>query len=129
MNPWLRIVVIGAVSLLAFNVVAAFSSKFTGIPYSYAMIGSALIYLGVGYFAARATDSVGMAALAAGIVGLFEGTLGWRLSSMIGPVVPPEPLGDDPIRAFALVVTVALVAAIAVAIGAVGGMIGRRRLA
>lgn len=84
MHPWLRIVVIGAVSLLAFNVVASFASQFTGIPYSYAVIG---------------------------------------------PVVPPEPLGDDPIRTFAVVVTVALVVASAVAIGAVGGMIGRRQLA
>jgi hypothetical protein len=129
MNGWLRIVVLGAISILAFNVVASVSSKFTGIPYTYAVIGSALIYFAVGFFAVRASESVGMAALAAGLVGLVEATLGWRLSKLIGPVVPAEPVADDPIRTFAVVATVVMVSAIAVAIGAVGGMVGKRQLA
>jgi hypothetical protein len=129
MNGWLRIVVLGAISILAFNVVASVSSKFTGIPYTYAVIGSALIYFAVGFFVVRATGSVGQAALGAGVVGLVEGTVGWRLSQMIGPVVPPDAMGDDPIRTFAVVATVVMVSAIAVAIGAVGGMVGKRQLA
>jgi hypothetical protein len=124
-NPWQRIVVIGAVAILAFDIVASFASRLTGFPYIYASVGSWLIYAGVGYFAAKVTGLVGRAALAAGMVGFVESTLGWGVSRVIGPVAP-DPSPDLPL-VVTLAVTSVLVVVIASAIGAVGGVVGKRQ--
>ena len=126
MNPWQRVVVIGSVAILAFDIVASFASRLTGFPYIYASVGSWLLYAGVGYFAAKATGLVGRAALAAGMVGFVESTLGWGLSRVIGAAPPPSP--DLPL-VVTLAVTSVLVVVIASAIGAVGGVVGKRQAA
>lgn len=128
MSVWLRVVAIGGVAIVAFDTLAAVASKLAGFPYGYATVGSWLIYFGVGYFAAKASSSVRRAALAAGIVGAVEATLGWGVSWLIGPGQPPGSSDQVPV-ALTLGVTIIIVIATASAIGAIGGLLGKRRLA
>ncbi len=124
MSEWLRVVIIGSVIVVAFDAAASIASSWLGFPYTYATAGSWLIYFGVGYVAAGATRSVGRAALAAGIVGSIEATLGWAVSWVIGPGRPPE---GSSYTLGSLVVAVPLVVAVASVIGSIAGVIRTRR--
>jgi hypothetical protein len=73
---------------------------------------------------------VGRAALASGIVGAVESTLGWGLSLLLGAGGPiPDNVLKTPFLALGLVVMVFTVTFTASVCGAVGGWIGKRRLA
>lgn len=127
MNAWQRVVSIGAVTIVAFDAIASAASKALGFPYAHAIYGEMLIYLAVGYFAARSTGNVGRAALAAGMVGAVEGTLGWWASWIIGPGrLPGNPSGVE--FALELAWGFVFVVGIASVVGAIAGLAGRRRV-
>ena len=72
---------------ILFDVVASFASKYLGVPYVLASLGSLLIYGITGYFTGRVA-SPSHAAMAGAVVGLSESTVGWYVSWIIGPGRP-----------------------------------------
>lgn len=121
-TAWLRIALPGSIAIVLFDVVAAFASRGLGFRYANASFGSWLIYLVIGYLAARHSGKLMDAALAAGASGIVEATLGWWLSSRIVPLQVPL----NAFSATAIIITVLIVALTAAGIGSVGGLAGRR---
>jgi len=89
----------------------------TGIPYGYFAFVSFAIYAAIGIAACRMGGSIKSSAYAGLAVALFDGTVGWWVSSAIGPARIPPAAGP-----LLVVVTVAIVIAVdtvlAVAAGA-----------
>ena len=121
----IRVVVLGAAVVVTFDILASLASRRFGFAYARASFGSYLIYLGIGYFAARASASnaIGVAAVAAGIAGLVDASIGWAVSWALGPGRLPETV---PLTVARWVSTALFVVLLAAAIGAVGGIAGRR---
>lgn len=122
MTRWQRIVLIGCLVVLLYEVAASFGAQSMGFPYWRALYGTWLIYAGIGFVAGRAMNSVGSAALAAGVVGLVEATVGWWLSWQIGPG------RTENLTLTGAVVAMAMVTLVAIVIGAVAGLLVRQRL-
>jgi hypothetical protein len=127
MNAWVRVVSIGAITIVAYDVVASFASRGLGFRYANATYGSWIILFSVGYFAARATGSIRRAGTAAAIVGAVEATLGWWLSWTIGAAQLPPGTSSD-VLVFAVAVTIFVVVVTAALIGVIAGVVGRRRV-
>lgn len=125
MLPPRRAILAGMFAVLAFDAVAAFASRAFGFPYTNAAFGSCLIYLAVGLFAARIAGSAPLkaAAVTAAIAGLTDGSLGWWVSSLIGPA---RPKGFEFTAARWAGVAI-LVVLLSTALGTVGGLVGRRK--
>ena len=120
-----RVVLLGSATVVLFDIVASLASRQLGFAYGLASVGSYLIYLAIGFFAARASASnaVGVAAVVAGIAGLVDASVGWAVSRALGPGRLPNGIPST----IALWVTTAIfVVAIAAIVGAVGGLAGRR---
>lgn len=123
MTRWQRIVLIGSIVVLCYEVAASFGAQAFGFPYYRVFYGTWFIYACVAFVAGRAMNSVGSAALAAGLVGLVEATVGWAISWWVGP----GRLGNESMTATGAAMTVAMVVLLAGVIGAVVGLIVRQR--
>ena len=118
----LRIAVVGAVAVLGFDAAMAFAARRYGFDYTRGIVGSLLIYLAVGYFAARQGGPLMNAAVAGAIVGFIDASIGWAVSYWIGP-------GRDPrvqLTPGVWVSTAVFVILLAGGCAAVGGAIGKR---
>ena len=113
-----RITLIGAVGVVLFDVAASFVSRWQGFDYGWAVIGSWLMYTGLGFAVVRAERSAS-GLRAGGVIGLVDATCGWGLSWVIGP---GQVDGASPGM---VVVTVALVTLSAAILGAVGAFLAR----
>lgn len=122
-----KVVLSGIVIVLAFDVAASLASRGFGFAYARTSFGSYLLYTGIGYFAARgaATSPVMTAGLAAAIAGLADASLGWAISWKLGPGQLLEGIALTPARWAA---TAIIVVALAAAVGAIGGVVGRRQV-
>jgi len=83
-----KIVGYGVLAVLVFDTAASFASINFGFPYTYAAVGSVLIYAMVGYFVFRHRgffSAIGAALL----VEVVDATLGWYISWQIGPGALP----------------------------------------
>jgi hypothetical protein len=120
MNALVRVALLSATTVLIFDAVAATASRVFGFPYTSVVLGSYLIYLGAGYFGARAGRGVGAGILTAAAAGLADSTLGWLLSAVIGPGRPPAELAVNPGAVAAVVVLVPMLAG---AIGLPGALV------
>jgi hypothetical protein len=80
-----RIVVLGSsLVVIAFDGLGALAARQWEFPYTRLGIGSLIIYGVAGYLAAHASTIRG-GVLAAASVGLVDATVGWTVSSLIGP--------------------------------------------
>ena len=124
----IRVVVLGSAAVLIFDILASLASRQFGFAYARASVGSYLIYLAIGFFAARASASnaVGVAAVVAGIAGLVDASVGWVVSWALGPGRLPNGLQLTLAR---WVTAAVFVVALAAALGAVGGGLADRRSA
>ena len=77
----------GVIAVIAFDTVASIASRATDIPYFWATFGSWIVYIGIGYFAARINPEspLRVAAITGLISGLADASLGWAVSWAIGP--------------------------------------------
>jgi len=119
MKPFILIILIGAFAVVAFDTVGSLASRNFGFGYQWLIIGSFLIYAGVG-FAASKYNSLMFAPLAGGITSLVDSTLGWYVSWIIGPGRPAMEMDST-----AIVSTVVFVTLTGVIVGFIGGLIGR----
>ena len=120
MNQFWKLVRVGIFVVLVFGTVASYSSLRFGFPYTYASVGSILIYSTIGYLGFRSAglkSSVG----AALFVELVDATLGWWISWWIGPGALPEDQRTIPFIA----VTAVFVVVFAVACAFVGAGVAR----
>lgn len=116
---------LGSAAVLVFDLLASLASRHFRFAYAHAGFGSYLIYLAIGFFAARASisNALGVAALAAGFAGLVDASLGWAISWTIGPGQLPQ---GTQLTIPRWVGTAIFVVALAAAVGALGGLAGRR---
>ena len=121
----IRIAARGSIAVVAFDLTASLASRYLGFAYGSASLGSYLLYLAIGYFAARASVSsrIGNAALAAGACGLVVASIGWAISRAIGPGHLPT---NSPFSVAKWVGVAILLCGLAAAVGAIGGLAGRQ---
>jgi hypothetical protein len=86
----LRLALFLSGSIVLFDAVASMASRQLGFPYTKAVVGSYVIYAIGGFLAARRAHLAFAAQLGA-MLGLVDATLGWAVSSAIGPALPPMP--------------------------------------
>lgn len=122
MTSTVRLIVAGAAAVVAFDALASAVSRATGISYTWASLGSWILYAGTGYLVARSApvSAVRMAAIAGAVLGATDASIGWAISWMIGPGRMPEEL--TPAR---WVWTLIFMMAMAAGIAALGGRFGR----
>jgi hypothetical protein len=116
--------VAGAVIL--FDVVASFASRALEFDYTSLVWVSRCLYIASGYFGSRFYGLWG--GVAAGLIaGLADSTAGWMFSSAIGPFIPFE----QPAYTIPLIVVVIIIMSLKGAffgfIGALLGLLTRRR--
>jgi hypothetical protein len=121
----IKVVVLGSAAVVIFDILASLASRRFGFAYARAGYGSYLIYLAVGFFAARASESnaIATAAVAAGVAGLVDASVGWAVSWALGPGRLPDGLQLTVARWLS---TAMFVVGLAAAVGAVGGIAGHR---
>jgi hypothetical protein len=115
-----RLVLLGVLTVIAFDALASLASRSLDFPYLYATIGSLLIYAALGFTLGR-TASVSFAAASVAVIAFTEATIGWWLSGIIGPGKPKSGL----VSSTQIVTTVVSMVVIGAIIGAVAGALGR----
>ncbi|HEY7236307.1 MAG TPA: hypothetical protein VH539_19255 [Gemmatimonadaceae bacterium] len=120
-----KVALIGATSIVAFDAAASLAARQLGFPYAWASVGSYLLLFTIGRFAARSapTSPIAAAALAAAFGGLADASLGWAVSWMIGPGRLPSSIS---LSISGWIATAIFVVGVAAAVGAIGGAIRRR---
>ena len=82
-----KVLLITPLAVTAYDAVASLASLALGLPYTYAGIGSAIIYAALGFFASSATGFA--SSILVGVVaGLADATIGWGVSWALGPGRP-----------------------------------------
>lgn len=120
-----RLIGVGVAAVLLFDLLASLASLRFGFSYGRASVGSYLVYLAIGFVAARtaATGPIAAAAFAAGAVGLADASIGWAISWALGPGRLPA---TQPLTPARWLRTAAFVVVLAAVVGALGGVAGRR---
>ena len=116
-----KLIALGALAIVAFDLVASVASRAIGFQYSYAAVGSYLIYAAFGFMIGRRAN-VSAAAFGVAIIAGVEATIGWAVSWVIGPGA----LATGIPSAGRIVVTIIMVEVIGAAIGALAGFVGTR---
>lgn len=126
MSDHAKIIVAGGIAVVAYDLLASLASRGFGFPYARASIGSYLLYLAIGFVAARSasTAPIQNAAIAAGVAGLVDASVGWAVSWALGPARLPSGITLTIGRWMSAALFVIVLAA---AVGAIGGVAGRRR--
>lgn len=106
-----KILIVGALAILAFDALGALVSQSVGFPYGALAPGSYAIYSIVAILAVR-KSSLWTAAMVVGFLGAVDATWGWAISSAIGPGRP-----DQPVPAIGTLFTAIFVAATAAVVG------------
>lgn len=124
MNRLRRVVLLGCCAVVAFDGLASLASVAFHFPYARASVGSYLLYLAIGFSAARtcAAQRVRAAAVAGAICGLVDASPGWWLSTSIGASAPLRPLTMS-----AWLLTAALVMVFSTIVACIGGAVGAYR--
>ena len=125
MSQTTRLVIGGALAVVAFDALAATATARFGFDYAMAAVGSCLLYLAIGFAVAR--EGGMRAAVAAGaIAGLADVTLGWAIAWRIGPAQTFD--GPLTVSRWAMAaVSVVLLSAVVASIGGLGGQAARAR--
>jgi hypothetical protein len=111
------ILLLGGLAIVAYDGLASVLATWLRFKYTYASLGSFLIYAITGYFAARVADQ-SSALFAGAVLGVVDATLGWSISWSLGQ----GRLANITIgRWFG---TAILVSALATAIAGLGGLVG-----
>jgi hypothetical protein len=117
----LRPVALGALAIVAFDLLASIASRTLGFPYDWATPGSWLIYAAVGFVIGRQSD-MRTASAGAAVVALVDATIGWAISWAIGPGRLPDGSPGIPL----LIAAVIFLVITGAVIGAVAGLLARR---
>jgi hypothetical protein len=122
-----RFYLIIACVIVLFDVTASFASKLFGFDYTALKWVSWAIYLGSGYWGCK-NYSLRTGMIAGLVAGLSDSTLGWALSTAIGPTIPFHQPRLTPLLVSVVIVIVAVKSTFIGAVGALFGEFIRRRL-
>ena len=86
---YLIILGVSLIGVLLFDVLAALISKTFNVKYTYVSFFSLFLYLFVGYMAALHIHQIAALTIA-GLVGLVDGLVGWKITQKIHPHMPEE---------------------------------------
>lgn len=117
MKPFVRTVFVGVLGILLYDSIGALASRSFGFDYSWLIIGTSLIYVFIGF---SITGTLAFSLLAGMLVGLFDSTVGWYISWMIGPGQPQIEIGVP-----AIVLTIFFVTFLGGVLGFIGGLISK----
>ncbi|HET6577638.1 MAG TPA: hypothetical protein VFG66_04910 [Gemmatimonadales bacterium] len=120
MNQIGTAVVVGASTVLLYDLVASLISRRFGIPYGRFSPGSFAVYAVTGSAAVQ-PGGLASAALAGLVVALIEATIGWALSWRLGPGRPPP----ERRNASSISTAIAVVTMTGAIVGAIGGALYR----
>jgi hypothetical protein len=123
MKRIILIALLGSLAIVLFDIFSSFASLNFNIPYSLFSVGSFLIYACVGFFGAK-YGNLWKAALAAGIVGFTESTVGWYISWLIGPGRFEIEISQA-VFVFTIIVIVIFAVVTAALLGLIGGLLSR----
>ncbi|NIJ77326.1 hypothetical protein FHT08_002409 [Xanthomonas campestris] len=80
----LKFFALSCLAVIVFDAIASLASLVLGFPYTYAALGSAILYIAFSFFAARKFGF--WAAVFLGVaMGMTDATLGWAISWATGP--------------------------------------------
>jgi hypothetical protein len=124
MKPLIRVITVGCIVVVLFDIVAALAARQFGFPYDRASIGSYFIYLLIGFAAGRSArvDRAKVGAMAAAVAGVADASVGWAVSWAIGPGRAPS----GTLSPGEWMLAAAIVVVFAAAIGYMGGALGAR---
>lgn len=125
MNTPVRVALLGAAAIVAFDLLASLAAREIGFSYARASIGSYIIYFAIGFFAARASGASPLraAAIAGAAGGAIDATIGWAVSWIVGPGRLPH--GAQLTVSRWLIVAI-FVTVLAACLATLGGLAGRR---
>jgi hypothetical protein len=106
--------------IILFDAAASFVSRVLRFDYTILAWVSLCLYFASGYFGSKFHGLLG-GALAGLVAGLADSTVGWAVSSVVGPYVPFEKSSPAPLLIAAVVTIVTLKATF---FGFVGGLFG-----
>ena len=115
-----------AVGIVLFDVVASLASKTLSFDYTGLVWVSRCLYITSGYFGYKVYGFWG-GVLAGLVAGLADSTAGWMLSSAIGPYIPYAQPVYSPLLIMVVVLTVSLKGTLFGCVGALLGLLTRRR--
>jgi hypothetical protein len=119
-SPRVRLILLSSAAIIFFDVAASLASRTLGFNYAKGAVGSYFLYAVAGFLAARRTNLLFAAQLGA-VVGFVDATIGWAVSSAIGPIVPATP--HLTVTSWALIAFFVVLTSLVCAL--VGGAIGR----
>jgi hypothetical protein len=120
MKNKIRLMLIGGTAIVAFDAIAAIASRQFGFAYTQAAIGSVVLYGAFGFVAGRIERWKFIVQVGA-MLGLIDSTIGWAVSSAVGPNIPKMP----PINALSWFIVAVSVVISSLVCALVGGAIGR----
>lgn len=112
--------------IVLFDVVASLASKALGFDYTSLVWVSWCLYIASGYFGCK-RYGFPWGVLAGAVAGLADSTAGWALSSAIGPHIPFAQAVYSPLLITVVVITVTLKGTLSGFVGALLGLVTRRR--
>ena len=77
----------GLILVTVLDTLGAISSRKAGYNYAYLAPLSFIVYLSIGYFLSKAVQ-IEIAILLTGIVGIYDGTIGWKLALALKANMP-----------------------------------------
>ena len=86
----IKLLAVVAAVMVAYDAVASAVSRVAGLEYSYFMFGSLLLCGLIGFFVSWRTSFI-WGIVAGFVAGLAESTLGWAVSTWIGPTTKAAP--------------------------------------
>lgn len=84
MGPLTRVMLVGAVAVVAFDAAAALLAVRFGFSWGWAILGEALLYLVVGFCGGR-VGGVGAGVRSGAVTAAADATAGWAVAWWIGP--------------------------------------------
>jgi hypothetical protein len=84
MKKALPTIFIGVLAITVFDILGSIASRQMNFDFSYLSPISFILYVSIAFVVARRTDKK-TAVITAGLLGLFEATVGWKLSLLLHP--------------------------------------------
>ena len=108
---------IGIIAITLLDVIGSLASRRFDFPYSYLAILSFSIYILTGFLAAKWANRL-TGVICAGMVGLYDATMGFEISILLGANMGGRPLALTPMKWLIMAIIVMLIAGIIGMIGA-----------
>lgn len=118
-----NIIAWGIVVLLFFDTAGSLMSNKMQFSYTSLWMGSVIIYGVVGYFSVKKSNNIKYGALAAAVLGLFDTTIGWKISIWLNAYSPDREIESASTATW--ITTIIIGTLFATLIGFLGGALNK----